>query len=53
MLADTLYDNKAMLRLAVRSGYALKTNRDDARLVRLEKQLSAAAASLTLHPLAA
>ena len=53
MLADTLYDNKAMLRLAVRSGYALKTNRDDARLVRLEKKLSAAAASLTLHPLAA
>jgi acetyltransferase len=53
MVADALFANKAMLGLAAHSGYALKTNRDDARLVRLEKQLSAAAASLTLHPLAA
>jgi acetyltransferase len=53
MAADALFANKAMLGLAAHSGYALKTNRDDARLVRLEKQLSAAAASLTLHPLAA
>ena len=41
MHADTLYDNKAMRRLAVRSGYAVKANRDDARLVKLEKELSA------------
>jgi acetyltransferase len=53
MVADALFANKAMLGLAAHSGYALKTNRDDARLVRLEKQLSAAAASLTPHPLAA
>ena len=41
MRADTLYDNKAMRRLAARCGYAVKANRDDARLVKLEKQLSA------------
>jgi acetyltransferase len=41
MLADTLYDNKAMRGLAARSGYAVKANHDDARLVKLEKQLSA------------
>ena len=37
MVADALFANKAMLGLAAHSGYALKTNRDDARLVRLEK----------------
>jgi len=41
MLADTLHDNKAMRRLAARRGYAVKANHDDARLVKLEKQLSA------------
>lgn len=41
MRADMLYDNKAMRHLAVRSGYAVKANRDDARLVKLEKELSA------------
>ena len=41
MLADTLYDNKAMRGLAASRGYAMRTNREDARLVRLEKQLSA------------
>ena len=41
MLADTLYDNKAMRALAASSGYTVKANREDARLVRLEKQLSA------------
>jgi len=53
MVADTLFSNKAMLRLAARSGYALKTNHDDARLVRLEKELGAATAPLPLHPLGA
>jgi len=41
MLADTLYDNKAMRALAASSGYTVRANREDARLVRLEKQLSA------------
>ena len=41
MLADTLYDNKAMRGLAASSGYAIGANREDARLVKLEKQLSA------------
>jgi hypothetical protein len=42
-----------MLGLAVRSGYAIRMNRDDARLVRLEKKLSVSTASLAVHPLAA
>ena len=41
MLADTLYDNKAMRALAASSGYTVRANREDARLVRLVKQLSA------------
>ena len=41
MLADTLYDNKAMRGLAANSGYTVRANREDARLVKLEKQLSA------------
>jgi GNAT superfamily N-acetyltransferase len=53
MFADTLHDNKAMLGLAARSGYAIRTNREDARLVRLEKKLNVSTASLTVHPLAA
>ena len=53
MVADTHYDNKAMRGLAVRSGYAVKANRNDARLVRLEKKLSAPIAPLTVDPLAA
>ncbi len=53
MFADTLYDNKAMLGLAARSGYGLKANREDVRLVRLEKKLSVSTASLAVHPLAA
>jgi acetyltransferase len=40
MIADTLYDNKAMRGLAASSGYAVRANREDARLVKLEKQLS-------------
>jgi acetyltransferase len=53
MLANTLYDNKPMLRLAVRSGYALKMNREDARLVGLEKRLHVWSPSPTGHRLAA
>jgi GNAT superfamily N-acetyltransferase len=47
MFADTLYDNKAMLGLAARSGYAIRMNPGDARLVMLEKNLSVSTASLT------
>ena len=39
--------------LAGRSGYEVQTNRNDARLVRLEKRLSAPVASPTFDPLAA
>jgi len=38
MLADTLYDNRAMRGLAASSGYAVSANPEDARLVKLEKQ---------------
>ena len=44
MLADTLYDNKAMRGLATSSGYAVRANREDGRLVKLDKQLSASMA---------
>jgi acetyltransferase len=40
MRADTLYDNRAMRGLAASRGYAISANREDARLVKLEKQLS-------------
>jgi hypothetical protein len=53
MLADTLYDNKAMRGLAARSGYAVRANHDDARLVKLEKQLSAWTAPTNNQQLAA
>jgi acetyltransferase len=53
MFADTLYGNKAMLGLAARRGYAISMNPKDARLVRLEKRLSASTASPTADPLAA
>ncbi len=46
MVADTLYDNKAMRALAVASGYAVTANPKDVRLVKLEKQLSAWTAAL-------
>jgi acetyltransferase len=41
MLADTLNDNKAMRGLAANRGYTIRANPKDARLVKLEKQLSA------------
>jgi acetyltransferase len=41
MVADTLYDNKKMRNLAISSGYAATANPKDARLVKLEKQVSA------------
>ena len=53
MLGDTLYGNKAMLRLAASSGYAVRANPDDARLVKLEKQLSASTPRPKLHQFAA
>ncbi len=53
MLADTLYDNKAMRGLAASSGYTLSANREDARLVKLEKQLSHRAALRNVQQLAA
>jgi acetyltransferase len=40
MLADTLYDNKAMRGLAAKSGYAVRANPKDARLCKLQKELS-------------
>ncbi len=53
MIAHTLYDNKAMRGLAASSGYTLKANREDARLVKLEKQLSPWTAPPNDQPLAA
>lgn len=53
MVADTLYDNKAMLWLAAWSGWAIRMNPKDARLVRLEKTLSVSTVSPTADPLAA
>ena len=40
LVADTLRANRAMIRLAEQAGYALKTNREDAMLARLEKNLA-------------
>jgi acetyltransferase len=53
MLADTLYDNKAMRGLAASCGFAMRANREDARLVKLEKQLSAWTTPPNDQPLAA
>ena len=53
MVADTLLFNKAMIRLAARTGYAVKANREDAALARLEESLTPSAASLPVRPLAA
>ena len=41
MLADTLYDNKAMRGLAANRGYTIRANPKDARLVKLKKQFNA------------
>ena len=53
MVADTLLVNKAMIGLAARTGYAVRANREDAALARLEKSLSPSAAPLAVQPLAA
>jgi hypothetical protein len=53
MLADTLYDNKAMRALAASSGYTVRANREDARLIKLEKQLSASPPPPNVQQLAA
>ncbi len=53
MAADTLWSNRAMLRLARRAGYAVAPNREDRTLARLEKDLSGAATSSPAGSLAA
>ena len=53
MVADTLLVNKAMIGLAARTGYAVRANREDAALARLEKSLTPSAAPLAVQPLAA
>ena len=53
MRADTLYNNKAMRGLAAKSGYAVKANPEDARLVKLEKELSARTALPSVQQFAA
>jgi acetyltransferase len=53
MLADTLYDNKAMRGLAASHGYTMRANREDARLVKLEKQLITQAAPRNVQQFAA
>lgn len=53
MVADTLLVNKAMIGLAARTGYAVRANREDAALARLEKSLTPSAAPLPVQPLAA
>jgi acetyltransferase len=53
MVADTLLVNKAMIGLATRTGYAVRANREDAALARLEKSLTPSAAPLAVQPLAA
>jgi GNAT superfamily N-acetyltransferase len=53
MLADTLYDNKPMRGLAASHGYTMRANREDARLVKLEKQLSVRAAPRNVQQFAA
>jgi acetyltransferase len=53
MLANTLLANKAMIGLAARTGYAVRANREDATLARLEKNLTPSAAPPPGQPLAA
>ena len=48
MVADTLLTNRAMIGLAARTGYAVRANRDDATLARLEKSLSPSAPPLSI-----
>jgi acetyltransferase len=53
MVADTLISNRAMKALAARAGFAVKVNRDDAGLSRLEKVLAGPADAPSAPPLAA
>ena len=46
MVADTLRANRAMIGLAAQAGYAVKANREDAMVARLEKCLPLSAAPL-------
>ena len=47
MVADTLLSNEAMMGLARRTGYTVKSSRDDPTLARLEKNLAPAS---TMRP---
>jgi acetyltransferase len=53
MVADTLLTNRAMIGLASRTGYAVRTNREDATLARLEKTLPPATTPQSNHAPAA
>jgi acetyltransferase len=49
MVADTLLANRAMIGFATRTGYAVRSNRKDATLARLEKSLTPSAAPLPVR----
>lgn len=53
MVADTLFTNKPMQRLAARAGYVISASREDATQARLEKVLAGAADAPSLRSLAA
>jgi len=53
IVADTLLTNRAMIGLARRAGYSVTTNRHDATLAHLEKQLLPALSNQGAKPLAA
>ena len=53
MFADTLITNRAMHGLAARAGYAIRANREDTEMARLEKVLAGSATLPSTEPLAA
>ena len=53
IVADTLLTNRAIIGLARRAGYSVTTNRDDATLAHLEKQLLPALSNQSAKPIAA
>ena len=53
MTADALVENRAMLRLAARAGYAVSASPGDATLVRLQKELIPSGVQHSVQPLAA
>jgi hypothetical protein len=50
MVADTLITNKAMIGLASRTGYTVRSNHDDARLAKLEKIFAPSSAQSADNP---